>query len=84
MILCICTLPFPVVHCTLSGLILTCIFVRALKHNLPTQGIWPGVFWADSVGGLPESEITIAAFLKMNGLNYSTAIVGKWHLGNMF
>mmetsp|Transcript_50083 Transcript_50083/g.44892 ORF Transcript_50083/g.44892 Transcript_50083/m.44892 type:complete len:618 (-) Transcript_50083:78-1931(-) len=44
-------------------------------------GIWPGVFNADSVGGLPESEITIAKFLKMNGLNYRTAIVGKWHIG---
>eukprot|EP01084_Bolivina_argentea_P289018 496192_1 len=44
-------------------------------------GIWPGVFGADSVGGLPASEITIADFLKMNGLNYSCAIAGKWHLG---
>eukprot|EP01084_Bolivina_argentea_P289016 496190_1 len=44
-------------------------------------GIWPGVFNADSVGGLPETEITIAKFLKMNGLAYKSSIIGKWHLG---
>ena len=40
------------------------------------NGVWPGLFEPDSVGGLPLDEITIAEFLKMNGLNYSTAIVG--------
>eukprot|EP01084_Bolivina_argentea_P289015 496189_1 len=45
------------------------------------SGIYPGVFTADSIGGLPATEVTIADFLKMNGLNYACAIAGKWHLG---
>jgi arylsulfatase A-like enzyme len=33
-----------------------------------------------SAGGLPTSEITIAQAVKQQG--YSTACIGKWHLGN--
>jgi arylsulfatase A len=33
-----------------------------------------------SAGGLPTTEITIAQALKTRG--YSTACIGKWHLGN--
>ena len=45
------------------------------------NGVWgpegsPHVFYQASRGGLPLNETTIAEFLKMNGLNYSTAIVG--------
>ncbi|XP_078673944.1 arylsulfatase A-like [Branchiostoma floridae x Branchiostoma belcheri] len=43
------------------------------------SGVWPGVFWADSTGGLPLNETTIAEVLKTQG--YDTAIIGKWHLG---
>eukprot|EP01083_Nonionella_stella_P290132 987265_1 len=50
------------------------------------NGVWGGatsplVFYQASIGGLPLNETTIPEFLKMNGLNYTSAIVGKWHLG---
>ncbi len=38
------------------------------------------VLYANSTGGLPASEITIAEALKTKG--YATACVGKWHLGH--
>lgn len=38
------------------------------------------VLFPDSNGGLPENEITIATALK--GAGYSTACIGKWHLGH--
>jgi arylsulfatase A len=39
------------------------------------------VLFPDSSGGLPASEITLAALLR--GLGYATACVGKWHLGHL-
>ena len=39
------------------------------------------VFFPDSAGGLPQSEVTIAEVLKQK--NYATAAVGKWHLGHL-
>jgi arylsulfatase A len=39
------------------------------------------VLFPDSKGGLPETEITIASALKEAG--YSTACIGKWHLGHL-
>ena len=39
------------------------------------------VLFPDSKGGIPETEITIAEALKTKG--YSTACVGKWHLGHL-
>jgi arylsulfatase A len=38
------------------------------------------VLYADSTGGLPASEVTIAEILK--GRGYATAVIGKWHLGH--
>ncbi|MEQ8764848.1 MAG: sulfatase [Planctomycetota bacterium] len=39
------------------------------------------VLFPDSLGGLPESETTIAEVLK--GRGYATAAIGKWHLGHL-
>ncbi|KAM8860968.1 arylsulfatase A-like [Synchiropus picturatus] len=43
------------------------------------SGIYPGVLYPGSIGGLPLNETTIAEVLKPRG--YATAAVGKWHLG---
>ena len=45
----------------------------------PRTGIWPGVLFPNSIGGLPHNETTIAEALKTAG--YKTGMVGKWHLG---
>ncbi len=39
------------------------------------------VLFPDSVGGLQQSETTIAELLKQAG--YATGLVGKWHLGHL-
>lgn len=39
------------------------------------------VFFPNSTNGMPQSEVTIAELLKKQ--NYSTAIIGKWHLGHL-
>uniref|UniRef100_A0A1A8FAU8 Arylsulfatase A n=1 Tax=Nothobranchius korthausae TaxID=1143690 RepID=A0A1A8FAU8_9TELE len=43
------------------------------------SGVYPGVLYPGSIGGLPLNETTIAEVLKP--LGYATAAVGKWHLG---
>ena len=40
-----------------------------------------GVLFPDSGGGMPASEITIAEMLQKSG--YTSACVGKWHLGHL-
>jgi arylsulfatase A len=44
-------------------------------------GTAPKVFRENAAQGLPSDEITIAEVLKSRG--YATAIVGKWHLGQL-
>ena len=44
------------------------------------SGIYPGVFKPDAENGLGPGERTIAEYLKEK--NYSTSIIGKWHLGH--
>lgn len=40
-----------------------------------------GVFFPDSLAGLPAEEVTLAEALRDQG--YATGIVGKWHLGHL-
>ena len=51
---------------------------HAIRSGLSNEN--PRVLYPDSIGGLQESEITIAELLKTKG--YETACVGKWHLGH--
>lgn len=46
-------------------------------------GLWGKrrVLFPDSVGGMPDRELTMAELLRDAG--YSTAMVGKWHLGHL-
>lgn len=52
-----------------------------LTGRLPIRnGVYPGVFRTNSISGLPLIELTIAELLKQK--DYSTALIGKWHLGS--
>ena len=45
-----------------------------------STGIYPGVFWPDSIGGLSSTKYpTISSQLLQEG--YATSHIGKWHLG---
>jgi arylsulfatase A len=63
--------PSPVCSPTRAGL-LTGRFPRRLGID--------HVFFPESFTGIPENEVTLAESLKDNG--YTTAVIGKWHLGH--
>jgi len=50
-----------------------------LTGRMPIRSGINEVLPCNAIGGLPENETTIAELLKTQG--YSTAILGKWHLG---
>jgi len=51
-----------------------------LTGRMPQRMGINSVFFPESFTGMPEEEITIAEMLKEK--EYSTGIVGKWHLGH--
>ena len=54
--------------------------VRNGMYGVPAANA-PKVFRDNAAQGLPLDEITIAEVLKPKG--YATAIIGKWHLGQL-
>ena len=44
-----------------------------------SMGIYPDVFFPDSVGGLQPRHKTLAT--RLSDLGYATTAIGKWHLG---
>src|SRR5262245_1810170 len=67
-------------YCTPSraALLTGRLAVRSGVAGRPGPGLH--VFYPKDKGGLPTDEITIARALKTK--NYSTACIGKWHLGH--
>ena len=51
-----------------------------LTGAYPTRVGVPQVLWPNLPGGLSNEELTIANMLKTK--NYTTACIGKWHLGD--
>jgi arylsulfatase A len=54
--------------------------IRSGMYGVAT-GIAPKVFRDNAAQGLPPEEITLAEIVKPRG--YTTAIIGKWHLGQL-
>ena len=53
-----------------------------LTGRLPIRMGIHDVFFPESFTGMPPEELTIAEMLKTK--NYTTGIIGKWHLGHRF
>lgn len=50
-----------------------------IRNGMTSPGKNRVIFFTASPGGLPMSEVTLPKILKTIG--YSTALIGKWHLG---
>ncbi|MEJ7694467.1 sulfatase [Daejeonella sp.] len=53
----------------------------AIRSGMAGSDSSGNALYPKSTGGLPASEITVAEALKTK--NYTTALVGKWHLGHL-
>jgi arylsulfatase A len=54
--------------------------IRSGAYGIASR-VAPKVFRDNAAQGLPAEEVTIAEILKTRG--YATAIIGKWHLGQL-
>ncbi|MEJ7780135.1 MAG: sulfatase [Daejeonella sp.] len=53
----------------------------AIRSGMAGSDSSGNALYPKSTGGLPESELTVSEALKTK--NYTTALVGKWHLGHL-
>lgn len=52
-----------------------------VRQGMEASGRNKVLIFLASTGGLPPNEVTFAKALKLSDREYSTALIGKWHLG---